>query len=74
MVCQYDPGEKIMHLFKDPPFEYLPGETVIVPAREPMVIDFPEAMTDNPTQCIALTVEAGYVRSTIEYPGHLLPG
>jgi AraC-like DNA-binding protein len=60
-------GKKIMHLFKDPPFDYLPGETVIVPAKEPMVIDFPEARAEDPTQCIALTVEAGYVRSTIEY-------
>lgn len=60
-------GKKIMHLLNEPAFDYLPGETVIVPADETMVIDFPEAHTDNPTQCIALAVDAKYVNNTLHY-------
>lgn len=60
-------GKKVMHLFEQPAFEYLPGETVIVPADETMVIDFPEAATTNATQCVALAVDAGYVSDTLQY-------
>ncbi len=60
-------GRKVMHLSHLPDFEYLPGETVILPANQSMVIDFPESTHSNPTQCIALTVNSEYVRDTMQY-------
>jgi AraC-like DNA-binding protein len=60
-------GKKVMHLANHPDFEYLPGETVILPANQSMVIDFPESTHRNPTQCIALTVSAEYVQDTMQY-------
>lgn len=58
-------GKKVMHLSEQPGFEYLPGESVIVPPNEVMEIDFPEARNDNPTQCIALAIEGNLIQETI---------
>lgn len=60
-------GKKVMHLPEKPAFDYMPGETVIVGGNETMVIDFPEATLENPTQCIALAVDAQYIRQTMHY-------
>ena len=60
-------GRKVMHLANHPDFEYLPGETVILPANQSMVIDFPESTHVNPTQCIALMVNSDYVQDTMQY-------
>jgi YesN/AraC family two-component response regulator len=61
-------GKKIMHLFGSEQFDYLPGESVIVPEHEEMMIDFPEADDQHPTQCIALAVQADILQDTM----HLL--
>ena len=37
-------GKKVMHLDQMPSFAFLPGESVVMPAGERMVIDFPIAI------------------------------
>lgn len=60
-------GKKVMHLFDDPSFEYLPGETVMIPSNVEMKIDFPEASSNNPTQCLALTIDQTKINSTLQF-------
>ncbi|MDC7997345.1 AraC family transcriptional regulator [Gilvibacter sediminis] len=50
-------GKKVMHLEGLPSFDFLPGESVVMPSGETMVIDFPIANKETPTQCLALGID-----------------
>ena len=56
MLASMIRGKKVMHLPNTPAFEFLPGQSVLVPSDALMHIDFPEANLTNPTQCLALAI------------------
>lgn len=66
-------GKKVMHLDGIPDFDYLPGETLILPAEKGMQIDFPEARMNAPTQCTALTIAKDKINDVIQYLNDFYP-
>ncbi|MGF1534506.1 MAG: AraC family transcriptional regulator N-terminal domain-containing protein [Bernardetiaceae bacterium] len=63
-------GKKIMYLPGVPPFEYLPGASVLTPAQQEMKIDFPEASPQSPTRCLALAIDTQKVTEVLQHQSH----
>ena len=58
-------GRKVMHLGETDPFNYQPGESLLLPSDRLMQIDFPDATFDEPTRCLALTISGEFIRETV---------
>lgn len=60
-------GKKIMHLQEMNAFDFLPGESLILPPDETMCIDFPEAQLGQPTRCLAMTISEEKIKETVTF-------
>lgn len=73
VVASMIKGKKVMH-FKDAnPFDFYPGESVVLPGDELMCIDFPEANEDNPTKCLALAISTEELNNTLMFMNETKP-
>ncbi|QXP59198.1 AraC family transcriptional regulator [Olleya sp. HaHaR_3_96] len=59
-------GQKVMHIDGYDSFDFFPGESVVMPSNKEMVIDFPSATQNNPTQCLALGIDAFKIDEVVE--------
>lgn len=60
-------GKKVMHLHDTTAFNFMPGESLILPPDELMCIDFPEARIDNPTRCLAMAISEDKIMETVNF-------
>ncbi len=60
-------GKKVMYLSRQPGFDFLPGETVVLPEGISMKVDFPEADEKHPVQCATLAFNWEKVNETIDF-------
>lgn len=66
-------GKKIMHLRDYESFDFLPGESLVLPANEKMCIDFPEAMEKNPTRCLAMAISEEKINTILQFMNENMP-
>ena len=66
-------GKKIMHLRDYESFDFLPGESLVLPANEKMSIDFPEAMAKNPTRCLAMAISEDKIHKVLQFMNENMP-
>ncbi|APY00146.1 AraC family transcriptional regulator [Lacinutrix venerupis] len=59
-------GKKVMHIDGFEAFDFFPGESVVMPTKKEMVIDFPIATKEQPTQCLALGIDAFKIDEVVE--------
>jgi len=67
-------GKKLMSLDGTPEFEFLPGESVILPEGISMKVDFPEADAWHPVQCATLALDWDMVNKNIAFLNENYPG
>lgn len=63
-------GKKIMHIDGFESFDFFPGESVVMPTNKEMVIDFPLATEEKPTQCLALGIDAFKIEEVVQKFNH----
>ncbi|NEU09616.1 AraC family transcriptional regulator [Flavihumibacter sp. R14] len=66
-------GKKIIRFFDEAPFDYLPGESIIIPANGNILIDFPDTSEINPTQCTVLYLDHQKISEAVTYINESLP-
>jgi AraC-like DNA-binding protein len=66
-------GKKIMHLRDYESFDFLPGESLVLPANEKMCIDFPEAKAENPTRCLAMAISEEKINQVLQFMNENMP-
>lgn len=59
-------GKKVMHLSGMQSFDFLPGESLVLPPSETMCIDFPEASQDSPTRYLAMCISDEKIKKVIQ--------
>lgn len=66
-------GKKIMSLAGTQEFDFLPGESVILPEGISMKVDFPEADARHPVQCATLALDWDMVNKNIAFLNEQYP-
>jgi AraC-like DNA-binding protein len=74
LYCGMVTGRKTIYTGEaEAPFDFLPGESLVVPAGRSIQIDFPDAESEAPTTCITLEIEQGKVQRIVDRLNETMP-
>ena len=66
-------GRKVMSVSGDQRFEFVPGESVIIPEGIAMKVDFPDADLQHPVQCATLALDRAMVDRNLAFLNEQYP-
>jgi len=66
-------GKKVMSPFGAADFDFLPGESIIIPQGISMKVDFPEADEQHPVQCATLSLNWDMVQKNLNFLNETYP-
>jgi len=73
LYCGMMTGRKVIHAGVHDPFDFRPGESLVVPAERNIHIDFPEARRGEPTTCITLEIDQDRLNQLLDRLNEVAP-
>ena len=67
-------GKKTVGMLNQSRFDFLPGETLILPEGMPINVDFPDVDKKHPVQCVTMVIDWSKVTATLDYLNNTYPG
>lgn len=67
-------GKKTVGMLNQSRFDFLPGETLILPEGMPINVDFPDVDKKHPVQCVTMVIDWSKVTATLDHLNNTYPG
>lgn len=67
LYCGMIHGKKIVHSEDHAPFEFVQGESILIPANKELTIDFFHADLESPTKCLKVEIDSSKLKEIIAY-------
>lgn len=73
MYCGMISGKKVIHSEEKPAYDFIPGESLVLPPDTTIHIDFPDAKFNEPTKCITVELPLSRIDEIVARMNDKLP-
>ncbi|MEA5461957.1 helix-turn-helix domain-containing protein [Arcicella sp. LKC2W] len=60
-------GRKVIWKNAVESYDFVPGETLVIPSSQKLTFDFPEANIENPTQCLTFSIDPSKIMEAVHF-------